>query len=88
MGFPFHATVAAVDRSSPRSASQVGEPHGNLQDHDQEHDHDNQGEGKRRRGDHDIVPHYAKTKVLTHHYPNRTHNIFHGPRLIARHDAN
>ena len=32
--------------------------------------------------------HYVKAKVRAHHYPDRTHAIFHGPRLIARHHAN
>ena len=35
-----------------------------------------------------LRPHYVKAKVRAHHYPDRTHAIFHGPRLIARHHAN
>ena len=33
-------------------------------------------------------PHYVKAKLRAHHYPDRTHAIFQGPRLIARHHAN
>ena len=35
-----------------------------------------------------LRPHYVKVKVRAHHYPDRTHAIFHGPRLFARHHAN
>ena len=35
-----------------------------------------------------LRPHYVRAKVRAHHYPDRTHAIFHGPRLTVRHHAN
>jgi hypothetical protein len=63
MGFTFHATVAAVDRSDLAPFSVPGwgatwQSPGSGSD--QDHDHDNQGEDERRSPDHDIVSHYVK----------------------------
>jgi len=34
-----------------------------------------------------LRPHYVKAKVRVHHYPDGTYAIFHGPRPIARYQA-
>jgi len=33
-------------------------------------------------------PHFVKAKVRVHHYPDGTLAVFHGPRRLARYDAN
>jgi transposase len=33
-------------------------------------------------------PHFVKAKVRVHHYPDDTLAVFHGPRCLARYDAN
>jgi len=34
-----------------------------------------------------LRPHYVKAKVRVHHYPEGTYAVFHGPRCLARYDA-
>lgn len=34
-----------------------------------------------------IRPHYVRAKVRVHHYPDGSYGLFHGPRRLARYDA-